>query len=308
MSWIEVKAVFAAPLADTSPIVEVFRSFGVDNTQEDGDSVTGCITDVAGAETVANELAECLAAAGASKVFLAPLIEGDWELAWRKFFKPRRVGQRFVIQPTWEERVAQPEDIELLLDPGQAFGTGDHPTTRMCLELLDALDLMEKRVLDLGCGSGILAIAAAKMHALVTASDIDPIAVEVARENAVRNQVQIELWAGDGLTKGLPLDLSAVPQDEQALTKTPAQAHPVTAQNATYDLVLSNIISATLIRLARDISSVIGPGGGWIVSGIIESNWPEVARAAEAAEFDLAEERREDGWVAARFTRRTTGE
>ena len=117
----------------------------------------------------------------------------------------------------------------------------------------------------------------------------------------------MQIWAGDGLTGETPADLSTVPQDERPLQDAPPISETA-IRGATYDLVLSNIISATLIRLAHDVSASVVPGGGWIVSGIIESNWAEVARAAEAAEFQLMDERREDGWVAARFHRLTIGE
>jgi ribosomal protein L11 methyltransferase len=306
MSWIQVTASFAPDLADTSPLVEAFRTFGVENTLERSDSITGCLTDVAGADAVGEKLAEALRSAGALDVELAPLPETDWENAWKQFFKPRRVGERFLIVPTWESVSAEAGDVVLLLDPGQAFGTGDHPTTRMCLELLESVDVSGRKVLDLGCGSGILAIAAAKLGAEVFGSDIDPLAVEVARENALRNGVSVEFWAGDGFSRGL-VDLKGVPQDETPLVSVPGSSGS-SGFDGSYDLVLSNIISATLIRLAHQVSAVVNPGGAWIVSGIIDGNWDDVRTAAEGADFELAQTLHEDGWVAARFTRLTVGE
>ena len=222
MSWIEVKATFADLPVDLSPFIEAFRTSGIENTLESGQDISGCIADVQGADEVVEQLAEELRRLGAESVQLAPLYEEDWETSWRSFFKPRRVGKRFIVQPTWEESIAEAGDIELLLDPGLAFGTGDHPTTRMCLELMEGLDLAGKRVADVGCGSGILGIAAAKLEANVVANDIDPIAVEVARENIARNGVEFELRVGDGLSDENAADLRAVPQDETLLNKPEA--------------------------------------------------------------------------------------
>lgn len=316
MNWIEVKATFVDLPPDVSPILEAFRGAGIENTMESGNQVTGCLADVSGADQVARRLSGELRRLGADSVRTAPFVEQDWEAVWRSFFKPRRVGKRFIVQPTWEASIAGPDDIELLLDPGLAFGTGDHPTTRLCLELMDGLALDGRRVADIGCGSGILGIAAAKLGASVLATDIDPVAVEVARENAIRNKVDLELFAGDGLSEWSG-DLATVPQDERVLDspdlslgvgrpgaeRARTDSQPLIPDGRPFDVVLSNIISATLVRLAGPIASVLKQGGNWIVSGIVEENWPTVRSAAEAAGFGLAEELREDGWVAARFQR-----
>ncbi len=257
---------------------------------------------VKGSRAIAENLTEELLSAGAGDVDLSILHDENWDLVWRQFFKPRRVGARFVVRPTWEEFGAQPEDVVLVLDPGQAFGTGDHATTRLCLELLEELDLEGQRVLDVGCGSGILSIAAAKLGARVSACDVDPIAVEVARQNAAVNGVDIETWVENllGSSEG------EVPQDESPVGPLPAPLDSPTRKRD-YNLVVSNIISATLIRMSRQVAALVEPCGGWIVSGIIEDNWPNVRASAEGAGFELVVERREDGWVAARFHRLQVG-
>lgn len=273
MSWIEVKSTFA-PGIDLSPFVEIYDAYGIDNTLEEGDCLTGCLVEVDGSVGRIAELTQALTDAGAIEVISRDLVEDNWEIAWRQFFKPRRIGKRFVVRPTWEEFQSGPEDRVIVLDPGQAFGTGDHPTTRLCLELMEGLPIKGRRVIDIGCGSGILSIGACLMNAKkVLAIDIDPIAVEVAKENRDLNGVEFEAYAGEGLD-GLKGD---------------------------WDVAISNIISATLVRIAGDVRDVLVDSGHWIVSGIILDNWPDVKLAAEKAGFEFTGLREEDGWVAASF-------
>ncbi len=129
--------------------------------------------------------------------------EAEWRDAWKRWFKVARVGKRIVIVPSWERHQARPEEVVLDLDPGRAFGTGAHPTTRLCLELL--AELRRGSLVDVGCGSGVIAIAAAKLgFAPVTAVDVDPQAVQVTRQNAVVNGVELTAVARDARTGGLP--------------------------------------------------------------------------------------------------------
>ena len=166
-----------------------------------------------------------------------------------------------------------------------------------------AARLAGRAVADVGCGSGILAVGACMMGAdPVEAVDIDPLAVEVAKENAARNGVSFLALAGDGLS-ALPASPEGVPQDETPLGTLHTDAPRPSGK--LYDLVLSNIISATLVRIAADIAAAVTPGGAWVVSGIIESNWDGVRETAEKVGFTLADVRHEDGWVAARFSRST---
>ncbi len=304
MSWIEVEATFPSAPDDLSPAIELYRTHGIENTMQTGDErLIGCLVDVAGSEAVVDALRRDLEAMGAT-VTTQALPETNWEEAWKQFFHPRRVGSHWIVRPTWEEAEVGPADRVIVLDPGQAFGTGDHPTTRMCLELMEPLALEGRSVADVGCGSGILAVGACLMGAdPVVAVDIDPIAVEVAKENAARNGVSFLALAGDGLN-AVPAALEGVPQDETPLRAgETAVQQPPTGSQAEYALILSNIISATLVRIAADIAGSVAPYGAWIVSGIIESNWPDVRETAEKVGFVLVDERHEDGWVAARFTR-----
>lgn len=274
MSWIEIRARFSPWPEDASPVIDAFVDHGIENTLEDGDELVGCLVDVPSSAPQVESLRATLEDLGASEITIRDLAEDNWEVAWKQFFKPRRIGRHIVIRPTWEDFPIGNEDIEIVLDPGQAFGTGDHPTTRLCLELLDRSELRGLRVLDLGCGSGILAIGAKKLGAdRVVAVDIDPIAVDVTRQNAILNQTEVE---------------SSV-------------ANKMIASD--WDLVISNIISATLIRLAKSVYEGIRGGGTWIVSGIIADNWTDVLTTASANGFILREKLEEDGWVAAKFDR-----
>jgi ribosomal protein L11 methyltransferase len=247
----------------------------MENTLEEPDILIGAIANLPGVEDRVAELTERLVAGGAIEVSTRTLPEVNWDEVWKQHFKPRRVGKRFLVRPTWEPASEDSGVLEIVLDPGQAFGTGDHPTIRMCLELMESAGMEGASVCDVGCGSGILSIAARKLGAAsVVAIDIEPISVDVALQNARLNGVSIEARVGEGI--GTP--------------------------EAPYDVIVSNIISAILIRLARDVRAAIRPDGRWIVSGIIRANWDDVLAASSRAGFDLDEMREEDGWVAARFT------
>jgi len=275
--WLEIKAAFDGAPEDWSVFADAFDRFGCPGSVQTDHppSISAYLAGVESAQEQAEELAMELRRLGASSVSIMTVPDEDWSETWKHFFKPRRVGRRFVICPTWESCEVAEEDLVIRLDPGQAFGTGDHPTTRLCLELLESFDLSRKRVADVGCGSGILSIGALLLGAAeVDAVDIDPLSVEVALENAKLNGTASRCMVGDGF-KALP-------------------AGP-------YDLAVSNIISAVLIRLAPDASRWVAPKGHWVVSGVIRSNWPDVLQAAEKAGFQLMRTTEEDEWVAAAF-------
>ncbi|MFM5440087.1 50S ribosomal protein L11 methyltransferase [Aeromonas enteropelogenes] len=177
------------------------------------------------------------------------LEDKDWVREWMDHFHPMQFGERLWICPSWRD-VPDPEAVNVMLDPGLAFGTGTHPTTALCLQWLDGLDLAGKTVVDFGCGSGILGIAALKLGAArVIGIDIDPQAIQASRDNAMRNGVagQIELY--------LPAE-----QPEGLLA----------------DVVVANILAGPLRELAPLIAGLGKPGSLMALSGVLESQAPEL--------------------------------
>ncbi|PID48732.1 MAG: 50S ribosomal protein L11 methyltransferase [Proteobacteria bacterium] len=199
------------------------------------------------------------------------LQDRPWVREWMDNFHPMCFGERLWVYPSWHE-VAVPDHaaIKILLDPGLAFGTGTHPTTALCLEWLDAEPLQGKSVLDYGCGSGILAIAAAKLGAAnITVTDIDPQALEATQENARRNQLNL-----DSIKVCLP----------EAL---PAQQ---------YDIVLANILAGPLIQLADSILAQLKPSGRLALSGILAEQGEMVKTAYATHLKDMVITQKED-WL-----------
>ena len=203
------------------------------------------------------------------------LADEDWRDAWKKYFGVQRIGRRLVIVPSWVEHRPKPDDIVLRIDPGMAFGTGQHPTTAMCLAALEDIVAGGASVLDLGCGSGILAIAAAKLGAgSVVAIDNDPQAIKATRANAAGNNVAIEAREGT---------LDAV--------------------NQQFDVVVANISGLTLERLAPLLAQALAPGGRLIASGFLEDAVDGLRAAFEGAGLSV-ERAIEDGIWRAIIARR----
>jgi ribosomal protein L11 methyltransferase len=230
------------------------------------------------------------------------LEEQDWADAWKQHYTIQRIGERAVVVPSWLEYEQQPGDVVLRLDPGMAFGTGLHPTTQLCVALLERYLRPGCRALDLGCGSGILAITAAKLGAeTVLALDTDPIAVKATRENVERNGVaelvQIaEGSLGGGAALGHWLGWEqATSRKSQAVetSDAPDDLRPVTC-----DLIVANIIARVLAALAMDMAGALLPGGTLIASGIIAEREAEVVEAFAAAGLTPIERRQEGDWVA----------
>jgi ribosomal protein L11 methyltransferase len=202
--------------------------------------------------------------------------EADWAEAWKAYFPVLRVGRRLVIRPTWRRHRAAPDDVVVSLDPGMAFGTGLHPTTRLCLDGLERLAddgrLAHARILDVGCGSGILAIAALKLGAVsALAVDTDPIAVESTLANARRNGLGRRLRASEG----------SVPTGQPEV-----------------DVVLANLIAGVLVQLAAPLREALRPGGTLLASGIFIDREGDVRRAFEGVGLEVATRMAEGEWVA----------
>lgn len=275
--WLEIRATVDPAPEDWSLFADAFDVNGCPGSLIEGSQISGYLSNLDGAAGIAAALRAQLIERGATSVEINEVPDQDWSELWKIHFKPRRVGNRFVIRPTWEPYHVGKDDVEIVLDPGQAFGTGDHQTTRLCLKLLEwEAPLTGKSLADVGCGSGVLAIGAAKMGAHpIVATDLDPLSVEITRENMRLNGVEFKTEVAAGFE---------------------AIADPV-------DVALSNIISATLIRLAPDAAHRVKPGGKWIVSGVIAGNWPDVWSAAASVGFELERLEQEDDWIGATFRR-----
>jgi ribosomal protein L11 methyltransferase len=200
--------------------------------------------------------------------------EEDWAEAWKANYHPIRVGQRLLIRPEWIDVAADLETVVIALDPGMAFGTGTHPTTQLCLESLEAQMQPGMQVLDLGCGSGILAIAAAKLGAAhVLALDTDPIAVTSTEQNSARNATEAQITAQAGSLDQL--------------------------EGQQFDLIVVNILARIIIMLCEQgLGNGVRPGGLAIFSGIIEDQAAEVEAALRATGLEPVQRRQQGDWVA----------
>ena len=193
----------------------------------------------------------------------------DWQNGWRKYYHPMDVGQRLAVVPSWQDY--ETSRVKLILDPGLAFGTGGHETPNLCLEVLDERVRGGERVLDIGTGSGILAIAALKLGAAVAEGvDIDPVAVRTAGENAALNGVADKLTVLVG-------DLS-----DKASGK--------------YDIITANIVANAIMALAPSVPGLMADDAVFIASGIIDSRKDEVIAALEAAGLAVLEVKEKRGW------------
>lgn len=216
-------------------------------------------------------LRERLTAAGiAYGIDQSSVQEDDWLNNWRKFFKPMPVGERLLINPSWYTDTDPGERLMLNIDPGLAFGTGKHETTRLCMEALERYVRGGERVLDVGCGSGILGIAAVMLGAeSAFGVDIDELAVRTANENAAVNRVDDKVYAicGDLVDK-------------------------VTEK---YDIVVANIVADAIIALSASVSGFMTEDAVYIISGIIDTRADDV-KAAISGTFDIIEENTHRGW------------
>ena len=214
----------------------------------------------------------------------APLIlsmenveDADWENNWKQFYKPMEIGERLLVVPEWEQ--AQEDGrVKLVLNPGLTFGTGSHATTRMCLEAMETLAAPDKRVLDLGCGSGILSIGALVLGCReAVGCDIDPKAPDVAMDNAALNGIgadRFRVYAGDIL----------------------ADRGMRAALGTNFDIVLANIVADVILPLAPLSREFLAPGGTFVTSGIIEGRQDEIEHALKKAGYSIEKHFCEEEW------------
>lgn len=201
--------------------------------------------------------------------------EEDYQNSWKKYFYTQKISERFVVKPTWREYEPQEDELVIEIDPGRAFGTGTHPTTSLCIKLMEENIKEGNTVIDVGTGSGILMVAAEKLGAgKIVGTDIDPMAVEVAEENLLLNKVDMEK------AKAYAGDLVTVVQDEK------------------FDVVVANILADVLLILLKDISRVVKKDGLVIFSGIIEDKLEGMKRAVEEVGLEILEVKADKEWRA----------
>ncbi len=215
---------------------------------------------------------------------LSSIREEDWANNWKQYFKPVKIGEKLVIKPSWEEYENDGSRIILEIDPASSFGTGQHHTTRLCLELLENTLKKGDRILDMGCGSGILSIGAMLLGAeSAVAVDIEQNAAETAMENAVKNNISPEKYKtyyGNILT------------DDKLADRIDAK----------YDIIAANIVADVLIAMKEYFLRYVKSGGTLIVSGIIEERMYEVISSLESVGFKGPCVNVKEGWAAVQFT------
>ncbi len=216
------------------------------------------------------ELKEMGIDTGLAKVESEKMHEEDWANNWKKYYKPTKIGERIVVKPIWEKYDAKENELVLELDPGMAFGTGTHETTRMCIQALDKYVKEDSTIFDVGCGSGILAIAAAKLGAKKAIGvDLDPVAVESANENVGLNNLNnIEILYGN----------------------------LVEVIDGKADIVVANIIAEVICILTEDVKRVLKKDGYFITSGIIHDRVDMVTKKLEEVGFEVLEINKDGEW------------
>ncbi len=217
---------------------------------------------------------------GSLRIEIDTMHEEDWENNWKQYFKPIYVGDRLIIKPEWEKIEDADDKIVFNIDPGMTFGSGQHETTRLCVETLDVTVKKGDKVLDLGCGSGILSIIALMLGAeSARAVDIDPNCKKIAYSNAALNGIGEDIYTvldGNILT------------DEKFKSST--------ENSGPYDIVVANIVADVIIPLAKDVRRYLKDGGTFIASGIIEMRIDEVKEAIEKEGFEILEIKKENDW------------
>ncbi len=300
MEWIEAKIEFdnKADVAAEELIADVFYTFGVkgvvvedpetevppdalmdDDVRPPTNSVSGYfpakVFDQARRRAFEQAVVDLAARLTMNhRVLYRSLAEEDWAESWKAFFWPEKVSERFVVKPTWRDYAPRSGEIVIDIDPGMAFGTGAHPSTALCLGLMERLLEPGDHFLDVGTGSGILMVAAAHLGAdMLHGVDNDPLAVEIARRNLQRNAVagdRWKLWSGDLAREA----------------------------RGAYTFVAANIYAAVIVNLLDHLGSVMAPGGCFICSGITADQGDTVQSALKAAGFEILAVEERETWLA----------
>lgn len=269
------------PLNDIPEGQAVIKGYFAEGTDIDGL--------VEALEPRVNELREFDIDIGEVIYSAAVVDDEDWANAWKQYFKPIRVSDTLTIKPTWENYEASPEERIIELDPGMAFGTGTHPTTALCLRTLESVVRGGEEVIDVGTGSGILAIGACRLGAKrVLALDLDPVAVSSATENVRLN----------GLSEAVEVrlsDLLGVLREDGATAETEASTLRVTVP---VDLIVANILAEIILLFLDDVREALKPGGIYIASGVYKNKESDVEEGLIRSGFEMIEKRRDEDWIA----------
>lgn len=207
------------------------------------------------------------------RVYIDEVKDEDWESSWKKYYHTFKVGDRLVIKPSWEDYPAQDGEVIIEIDPGMAFGTGIHASTRFCLRFVDQYVKGGEYIVDAGCGSGILSIGAAKLGARsIFAMDVDDVAVKVARENILLNGLQDIIQVEEG-------DIVEVLHNKKA------------------NMILANITAEVVIHLIPEAAKVLPSGGYFFGSGIVDSRWPGVEQQLQKHGFIIEQVLSDVDWI-----------
>lgn len=299
MKWIEVKVVFENQDRELACdlISDIFYSFGLqgvavestvadenadwaDGAEKipDADSVSAYFPKDGRFENsiskIRTELERLAAEPGiATRILFREMDEEDWAESWKEYFWPEKVGKNIVVKPTWRDYMPNPGEIVVEIDPGMAFGTGTHPTTSLCIQLIEKYLHTGDSVLDIGTGSGILLIAAGKLGAgNLQGIDNDPVAVDIARKNLVINHIGPERFT----------------------VTTGNLAEKVHQQ---FDVIIANILTDVILELLDSVPPLLCENGIFICSGIISENREKVTQKMERLGFEIAEVREKEGWA-----------
>lgn len=246
---------------------------------DSGVIVKAYFAEVQDTEQLTSQLEECLhelkgygLRVGKSKIETKWVDDEDWANAWKAYYKPTRVSERLMIVPVWEEYTPLRDELPIYLDPGMAFGTGTHPTTRLTLQLIEKYLQAGDKVIDVGCGSGILSIAAEKLGAAeILALDLDPVAVKSAQQNARQNHAKRIVVKEGNLLQGV---------------------------GTTTQVIVANILAEILLQMMYDLPRVLVPSGVFIGSGIIATKQEDIVKGLQTVGLSVLEVITEGDWVA----------